>query len=139
MLAYLTGSNKEMPHHKTFYNAYEFARDVEDAECRKIICEDFLSTHYIDEVKQVLELILKKARIGATVIISEKDIQTVSRQIYRDSVDVLELNKVLFNQKTSVKSMLSMEAVESLIPSSFVIKSKEYGSVCFTIALERIK
>jgi hypothetical protein len=139
MLVYLTGKNKEMAHHRTFHNAYGFARDVDDSECSKIICEDFLSTHYVDEIKQVLELILKKARIGCHVIISEKDIATVARQVYRNSTDILNLNKIIFNDKTSVKSMLSMEVVESLIPENFKVKSKEYGSICFTITLERFQ
>ena len=139
MLVYLTGKNKEMAHHRTFHNAYSFARDVDDAECRKIICEDFLCGHYVDEVQDLIKLMLQKSRLDADVVITEKDLHSISRQVYRGSADLITLNKAVFNDKTAVKSMLSMELVESFIPDGFEVKSKEYGPVGFTITLKRAR
>ncbi len=137
MLVYLTGKNKELPNSQTYHDIFPFSRSVEDAECREIVCEDFFCNYHVSELKEVLAMVLSKLRTNGTLTISEKDLNIISRQVYRESLDLVKLNELFFSEKYSAKSMLSLEIFESMIPEGFVVTEKEYGTIHFKIKLRR--
>ena len=138
MLVYLTATDKELQNYNTYHQITTFSRAVSDNEAREIICENFRSSFDYNDVPKVLSMLLGKLRVGASLTIIDHDIRLISRQVYREEVDINTLNSVVFSDKQIVKSFLTLEAIEDLIPpTDFKIMSKDFGSKTFTLTMKR--
>lgn len=140
MLVYLTAANhsKNMEGYETFFDALTFSKSVKDNEAISIICENFLCSFSFEDLEKVIDLIVKKMRLNCKLTINEKDIQLISRQIYRESADLELLNKAIFNKKTIFKSLISESLIESLLKKhNLSIISKGLDQISFTLVLER--
>jgi hypothetical protein len=139
MLVNLTSTDNELTGYKNFNQITSFARSVADSEAQKIYCENFLSSFDYNDVPGVVNLILKKLRMGSTLTIIEPDFELISRQIFREEIPVSNVNQIIFKDKKVIKCFLTSEAVESLITDErFAIISKRFDSHNFTLVVKRI-
>jgi len=113
---------------------------VLDAEALEIYCDKFLSRFSFSEVPKVLELILKKLRIGGVLRVEENDFQSISRQIFREETPIDVINNHVFpTSGVMTKCMLSFRSVKDLIPESFELTKAHFGSHTFSLEVRRIK
>tara|TARA_Y100000004_G_scaffold120017_1_gene134865 strand:+ start:357 stop:785 length:429 start_codon:yes stop_codon:yes gene_type:complete len=140
MLVYLTSANKSknMEGYQSFYDALSFSNSVKDNEATAIVCEDFLCSFSFEDLGKIIDLIVRKMRLKCKLTINEKDMQLISRQVYRESADLELLNKAIFSKKIILKSLLSADLIESLLEQhSLSIVSKGFDQISFTFVLER--
>jgi len=142
MLVHLTASGKEHMDrgYKTISDVLSLSRNVGDSEATDIVCEDFLSSFELQDVSKVLNLIVQKMRIGAKLTICEKDFNLISLIISRESVELSALNAAVFEDKYAIRSMLTLELIESLLKEhELKLISKGFETISFTLVLQRIK
>jgi hypothetical protein len=100
-------------------NISTFNDSVLDAEAKLIIADSFLSSFTINEVKQVINLIVKKMRIGSELIIIEQDLDLLSMKYFRDEISLDYFNTLLFQSPSrSIKNILTGEFIREVISSS---------------------
>ena len=99
----------------------------------------FSSFHY-SELADVISLICKKMRLRGKLVIKEFDFYFISKIIFRGESTTEEVNNILFKDGNKIKSILTLDLIESLLPQdSFRITKKEFGKIDFTIQLERVQ
>tara|TARA_Y100000593_G_C4286012_1_gene325499 strand:+ start:1168 stop:1590 length:423 start_codon:yes stop_codon:yes gene_type:complete len=138
MKAYLSFVRPEDNAYNYYRNIGNFANAVMDSEANEIVCRDFLSSFSYDEVPALMDLILKKMRINSELTIVEPDFYLASKHIYRGDIPVSEINSKLFDSN-SLKSILTISDIESLITPSFQVVSKhlDENSCRFVIKVRR--
>jgi hypothetical protein len=138
MLIYLTATENKLDNYKTYHDIVSFSRDVLDAEATEIICENFLSAFDYNDIHKVLDLILKKMRVNSKLVIIDKDFNIIARQIFREETDIEIVNKSVFSNKNILKSFLTLDIVEALLPKDeFKIIAKDFGPLNFTLTIKR--
>jgi predicted SAM-dependent methyltransferase len=86
---------------------------VEDAEADLILVEHFLSQYKYEEVKNVLNLILSKLRIGGKIIISFIDGELAAYNLTKGFITLEEFNSCVLYQP--IHSILSMTIVLDIL------------------------
>jgi hypothetical protein len=139
MLVNLTSTGNELTGYRNFSQISSFVRSVEDSEAQKIYCENFLSSFDYNDVPKVIKIILNKLRLRSTLTIIESDFDLISRQFFREEIDAATVNKIVFQDNKVLKCFLTIESVESTIPSDrFAITSKTFDSHNFILTIKRI-
>ena len=133
------GSTPEMSGYTHCADITSLSRNVLEAEASSIICKNFLSGFYWTEIKKVLDIVLSKVRLNGEVQISEPDFDLISRQIFREEVELKTVNSTIFSHGGLFKSFLNLELIESLIPSGFEVITKHYDSSSFSIKIKRVQ
>lgn len=117
-----------------------FMGQVLDSEANEIVCENLLSNFHISELSDVISSVCKKIRLKGKLIIKDFDFYFISKIIFRNESTTQDINEAVFKDGHRIKSMLTLDLVESLLPhDKFNIISKEFGKTDFTIQLERIQ
>lgn len=133
------GSAPEMSGYARCVDIASFSRNVLDSEATGVVCHNFLSRFYYNEIPQVWDIILKKMRIGSDLEIVEPDIDMISKQVFREEVDLQTVNSLIFHDKDLMKSLINLEFIESLVPENFKVISKYYGPANFSIKIKRVQ
>lgn len=117
-----------------------FNNQVLDSEANEIVCENLFSSFHYSELADVISLICKKMRLRGKLVIKEFDFYFISKIIFRGESTTEEVNNILFKDGNKIKSILTLDLIESLLPQdSFRITKKEFGKIDFTIQLERVQ
>lgn len=109
-----------------------------DSEVTNLIIDSFFSCFSFNELKEAMELIFKKCRIGCEITIIELDCNLLFRLYAREEIEIHELNNLFFD--SSKKSILNTETIEKSIPNNFEVKEKSISNLAFlTMKLRRVK
>ena len=127
--------------YKPCANVAALSQQILDAEATEIYCDKFLSRHELQDVPKVIELICKKIRMNGLLIIHDNDFGLISRQIFRDEVELNIMNSHIFpsGSKELIKCMLDLQYVQKLLPPNFELSKANYSSHTFLLELRRVK
>lgn len=135
MLVNLTSTDKKIDNYSNFTDVASFARSVSDAEATRIVCSNFLCSFSQTDLPKVIELILKKMRMGAKLTINEIDFESVD--IEATGCD--QINSFLHQNSISLKSLLTLQYIESIIPKNLIVTNKGLDKINFSLTLERVQ
>lgn len=104
---------------KSIYDISCFNNSVLDGEAKLIVVNNFLCSFNISEIRQAIELIIKKIRIGGELVIIEQDIDLLAMKYFRDEISIEYFNTLLFKiPQMSVKSILTSQFIKTFISAS---------------------
>ena len=81
-----------------------------DSEVTTLIIDSFFSCFSFNELKEAMQLIFKKCRIGCEVTIIEPDCNLLFRLYTREEINIEEFNNLFF--ESSKKSILNTNIIE---------------------------
>lgn len=134
----LLSANQPLDENIQWYNHIGiFDQSVLESEARKIVCDDFLSKFSQQDIDKVMSIIFKKMRIGCQLVVKDVDLYSLSKLIYRGGGKNEDVNARITN---GVKSFLTIEKIQSLLPQGFVVAQKfiEEKELSFVVAIERV-
>jgi len=140
MLVYLSGLETIITGYTKFSEITSFSRGVEDSEAKTLVCDFFLSGFEKRDVDKVLSLILKKIRIGGTLVINDFDFQELFSKAQELANPLQPLNNVLASKTKMLKSFLDLDEVKSYITQNapnFESQIEGLNNGTFTISLQR--
>lgn len=108
---------------------------VDDNEAKEIILDKFLSNFNISDTIKVLDKVLCKLRMNASLVIIEQDLDIILLKYFRNEISLLELNSILFNNR-SVKSLLNIEHISQYLADKIHASHKHIDSTDGTIILK---
>ena len=121
-LGYVTTDDQN---YRQFQNIALFSREVLDTEANEIVCDGFLGNFSAAELPQALEIICKKIRLNGELVIKDLDIDLVAKHLSRQEMSATDINNHVL-QTRSLKSFLTLEDVEKIIPDNLQISSKGF-------------
>jgi hypothetical protein len=126
--------------YRQFQNIALFSREILDTEANEIVCDGFLGGFNATELQQVLGIICKKIRLNGELVIKDLDIDLVAKNLNRQEMSVADMNSHVFKSR-SLKSFLTLEDVERIIPDDFQVSGKGFDeNMCeFIIKARRLK
>lgn len=140
MLVHLTTLESSMTGYKKFSDVTSFSRGVDDSEVKTLICDFFLSCFERGDVEKVLSLVLKKVRIGGTVVINDFDFQELFSKSQQLEKPLDSLNNILASKTKMVKSFLDLEGIKDHIVQigpGFKSQEEHFNNGTFTIKIVR--
>jgi len=124
MRVILSPEQTDINSHKHIPDIKMFNSEVLDSECTDLICENFISTFYFDEIQSVIRLIVSKMRINSLLTIQEIDNRILSRRSYIEELELEQINKLLFT--TRRKSILTSDKIASCIGDNMKLENIHY-------------
>jgi hypothetical protein len=118
----------------------ESLSQVEQSQAREIICDKWMSCFSYENVAKVFDLLIQKTRKDGIIIITDNDANLLSRQIFREQQDLKIVNEKMFDKllDCGMRSLLTLDVIENMVPAGFVVTHKGYDSHTFTIKIRRI-
>lgn len=99
---------------------------VLDGEVRALVVDNFISGFSYSEIEQVIIKLIKKLRLGSEFILIEPDLDFISMKYFRDEISLEQYNTVLFQNKRSIKSILTCEFVAGILSKYLTITEKSF-------------
>lgn len=116
-------------------NIASLNQHVLDGEATSIIVDKFLCGFAINELESLLNKIISKLRLNADLVIMETDIDFLCTKYRRSSVNIEELNSILF-QNNSIKSFLTIEHIEKYLPPQIQVTHKNFDNKLSQITIK---
>ena len=108
-------------------------------ECTEILADNILDYIPTNNMYDVLKHYASKLRHNGKLIISGTDIVLVAKDIVTQRLNLVEANKIIYGDRTEVKSgMISMFDIIPLIESiGLKVMKKSYNDYIFTLEAVR--
>tara|TARA_R100001244_G_scaffold80218_1_gene62849 strand:- start:35 stop:457 length:423 start_codon:yes stop_codon:yes gene_type:complete len=116
-------------------NIASLNQQVLDGEATSIIVDRFLCGFAIDELEVLLNKIISKLRLNADLTIMETDIDFLCTKYRRSTIDIEELNSILF-QNNNIKSLLTIEHIAKYLPPQIQITHQNFDAKLSQISMK---
>ena len=106
-------------------NIHSLDSAVNDSEANSIIVDNFFSSFSFKDLGSVLGTIFAKMRIGCSIVFYQLDIDILSHQYARMSMDIGSYNELLFREGAISSTFNTESLCDLLLQSGLTIETKE--------------
>ena len=116
-------------------NIASLNQQVLDGEATSIIVDKFLCGFSINELESLLNKIISKLRLTADLTIMETDVDFLCTRYRRSTIDIGELNTILF-QNNGIKSLLTVDYIAKYLPPQIEVTHKNFDAQLSQITMK---
>mgnify|MGYP003637527175 CR=1 FL=1 len=85
-----------------------------ESECTEILAPELMDYFSFEDLNPMLVSLVKKIRIGGTIVIGGVDARMMARGVVGGSIQIYDLNKALFSRRSITDINLTKEVLISL-------------------------